>query len=102
MVAEQIVSRRLVDKVLLLEIIHPVEVRREEDVGRRHLLDLLGERRGGGVADHDLVSSLCLIFLCHVVERVLETRGGKHGDVGRLRRSPDEWRSKETKSNGKP
>jgi hypothetical protein len=44
---------------------------------------------------------LCLILLNRIVERVLEARGGEHGDVGRLRRSANEWRNEEPKSKRK-
>ena len=38
-------------RFLLREIVHPVEVGGDEDVGRRALLDLLGQRRARGIGD---------------------------------------------------
>ena len=50
-VAEQVAPGLRRDQVALGEIVHPVEVGRDEDVGRRALLDLLGERRARGIGD---------------------------------------------------
>ena len=48
-VAEQIHARRGADQAPLGEIVHPVQIGRDEQIGRRAVLDLPGERRAGGV-----------------------------------------------------
>ena len=45
-------------RFLLCEVVHPVEVGGDEDVGRRALLDLLGERRARRVGDGGLLAGL--------------------------------------------
>ena len=95
-VAEQIDARRLVDALLADRIVHPVEIGGDEDVGRRALLDLLGERRACGIARGDLDAGLGGEGGVDVVERVLHRSGGKHGEGlvlgrgGRKGRSPQD------------
>src|SRR5262249_13015590 len=72
------------------KVVHPIKVGRKEDIGRCPLLDLLGERRGGRVTDHDLVAGLGFIKLRRVVERIFEACCRKHGDVCCSRRGRDE------------
>ena len=74
------------DQVALGQIGHPVEVGRDEDVGRRALLDLLGERRARRVGDRRLLAGLGLPGGVDVVERVLQARGGEDRHVRRHRR----------------
>ena len=44
-IAEEIVARPGLNQLLVVEIIHPVRIRGDENVGWRALLDLLGEGR---------------------------------------------------------
>ena len=76
-------ARRRVDQVALLEVVHPVEVGGEEDVGRRALLDLLGQRRAGGVADRRGVAGRLGPVGRDRVERVLQAGRGEDHDVRR-------------------
>ena len=76
-VAEERHPRRLVDQAALLQVVHPVEVGGEEDVGRRRLLDLLGECRARGIADRHRLAARCAVVGDRGVERVLEARGGE-------------------------
>ena len=64
-------------RLLLGEIVHPVEVGRDEEVGRRALLDLLGQRRARGVGRRDLGAGLLGVGGDRFVERVLQARGRK-------------------------
>src|SRR5262249_47304271 len=89
-VAEQGMPRGGIDELLLLKVVHPIEVGRKEDIGRCPLLDLLGERRGGRVTDHDLVAGLGFIKLRRVVERIFEACCRQHVDVCCSRRGRDE------------
>src|SRR5204862_8241209 len=66
---------------LLLDVVHPLGVRRDEDVGGRPVLDLPGKRIAGGVGDRRLVSAGRLERARDGVERFLEARGGEDGDA---------------------
>ena len=60
-VPEQVLACRRFNKIVLLQVIHPVEVSREEDVGRRSALDLFGERRARCIGDFHGVAAFILI-----------------------------------------
>ena len=94
-VAEQRHARCSVDQVLLGEIVHPVEIGREEDVRRRAGFDLLGERRGRGIADRDVLAGLGLVGGHGGVERVLEASRGEDRDVGGMGKRRGERRGDE-------
>ena len=64
-------------RLLVGEIVHPVEVGRDEDVGRRALLDLLGERRARGIGNGRLLPTSAS-QLVDGIERVLEAGRGEH------------------------
>jgi hypothetical protein len=80
-VAEEIRARRWLDQVALRHIVHPVEIRRYENIGRRAIFDLAGERRARPIGDHDLPVGLAQIQRFGLVERILEACGAKHQDV---------------------
>jgi len=44
-IAEQVAPRRRLDQMPLFQVIHPVEIGRYENVGRRAAFDLLGQHR---------------------------------------------------------
>ena len=80
-VAEQIDPRRLVDGLLVDRIVHPVGVGGQEDIRRRALFDLFGQRRARGIAGDDLDAGLRGIGGIDVVERVLHRSRGKHREA---------------------
>src|SRR5215475_6221667 len=61
-----------------------VEIRRDEDVGRRPLLDLLDERVAGRIGNRRLLAGLALPLRGDLVERVLQARSGEHENVAAL------------------
>ena len=61
-------------------VVHPVGVGGDEHVGRRALLDLLGEHRACGIADAELDAGLGGVGGVDLVERVLHRGCGEHGD----------------------
>ena len=79
-VAEQIHFGVGLDQVLVGEIFHPVEVGRNEDVGRRAFLDLLGERRARRIGHRRLFADVRLAGGVHGVERVLQAGRGEDSD----------------------
>jgi len=64
----------------LVEVIHPVEIGRDEDCGRRALLDLFGENGAAGVGDCHLVAGFGFPAGGDGVQRVLEAGGGEDRD----------------------
>ena len=85
-VAEQVDARVVLDDLLLRAVVHPFEVGGGEDVGRRALLDLLGERGACRVARHHLDAGRLQERRVDVVERVLHRGGGEDRDGLVLRR----------------
>src|SRR5262245_59732181 len=83
-IAQQVRAGVRLDQVLLLAIVHPVEIRRDEDVGRRPLLDLLDERVAGRIGNRRLLAGLALPLRGDLVERVLQARSGEHENVAAL------------------
>ena len=79
-VAEQVDAGVVLDELLLLQIIHPVEIGRGEHVGRRALLDLLGQRRACGEARHRLDAGGLGESGVDVVDGVLHRGRGEHGE----------------------
>ena len=82
LVAEQVEAGVGLDQVLAREVVHPVEVGGDEHVGRRALLDLLGERGARGIGD--LGRGLAGVLgpgRGDLVERVLQAGGGKDHHV---------------------
>ena len=98
-------SVSLPDQVLVGKIVHPVEVGRDEDVGRRALLDLLGERRARRIGDRRLLAGVRLPGGVDVVERVLQAGRGEDGDLRlreRGRRRGEEHRGQAADESGEP
>ena len=81
LVAEQVDPRRLVDGLLADRVIHPVGIGGDENVRRRALFDLLGERGARGIARDDLDAGFRGIGGVDVVERVLHRGGGEHREA---------------------
>ena len=84
-VAEQVGARLHFDQVFLRDIVHPVEVGRDEHLRRRALLDLLGQRGAGGVRNRRLPAGLLLPLRVDRIERSLEARGREHHHISALR-----------------
>src|SRR5262249_35524366 len=80
-VAEEIETAVRLDQILLLSVIHPIEISRDEDVRRRALFDLLDERVARRVGNDRFLSSLALPLSCDVVERVLQACGREYNDI---------------------
>src|SRR5262249_17251866 len=80
-VAEQVETAVRLDQILLLSVIHPIEISRDENVRGRALFDLLDERVARRVGNDRFLSSLALPSSCNVVERVLQASGCEYNDV---------------------
>ena len=83
-VPEQVRARVGLDQSLLLAVIHPIEIGRDEHVGRRALLDLLDQRVAGRVGNRHLLAALALPLRGGLVERVLQACGREHEHVPAL------------------
>ncbi len=79
LVGEDVAARGLHHQVLALQEGHPVGVGGDEEVGRRALLDLVGD--GGGAAEGEAhgLAGLGGIGLAGGAQRVLQGGGGEHG-----------------------
>lgn len=85
-VAEKIEAALGLDEMSRGEVVHGVEVGRGEEVGRRALLDLFGEREGTRIGNVEVGAVRGLVGGCRVVERIFQARGREDGDaVGRPR-----------------
>jgi hypothetical protein len=73
------------DEFLALEVVHPVEIGRYEQVRGRALFDLPRERGGGRIRDRDALAGRPPVVGRDRIEGVLEARRGKDRDVGGLR-----------------
>src|SRR5690606_34015520 len=82
-VGEQVAAGTGGDQPLLRDVVHPGDVGGDEAVGRSALLDLAGERRGGGVGEPDRGSGLARVRRARLVQDVLQRGGGE--DRQRLR-----------------
>ena len=100
-VAEQVDARRHVDVFLADSVVHPVGVGRDEDIGRRALFDLLGQRRARGIARRNLDAGLGGVGGVDIVERVLHRGGGEHREALVLRQSWRERRSEQDREGEK-
>ena len=80
-VAEQLHFGVRLGQLLVGEVFHPVEVGRNEDVGRRAALDLLGERRARRIGDRRLLAASAFAGRVDVVERVLQAGRREHDDL---------------------
>src|SRR6185437_4612396 len=80
-IAQEVDARSGLDQVALIEVIHPGEVGRYEEVGRSTCLDLPRERVACAVGDHDAVAGGRLEALRLRVRRLLEACGGEYGDA---------------------
>src|SRR5262249_31111459 len=72
------------DQLALGQIVHPVVVGRDEDISRRAVLDLLGERRARAVGHLGAAAVLEQKETVRLIERILKTCGSEHHDVGEL------------------
>jgi hypothetical protein len=68
-----------VDQVPFGDVVHPGLIGRDEHVGFGALLDLLGQRRRGGIRDHNLIAAFLAPTGDYGIERVLEACRGEHG-----------------------
>jgi hypothetical protein len=83
-VAEDVAPAALAQVAGGLDRVHPLRTRRDEDVGRRPLLDLAGERRRAGIGDHHVVPGFGRPGRRHTVERAAQAGGGEdHHLAGR-------------------
>ena len=64
-----------------MRIVHPIEIGRNQYVGGRAALELLGERRTRSVGDADFVAAFLLIVRDRLAESVLEARCGEYQDL---------------------
>jgi hypothetical protein len=62
------------------EVIHPLLVGGDEDIGRRPCLDLPGERGRGGERESYRILVHGFIFGAKVLQSVGQARGSEHGD----------------------
>ena len=81
-IEQQVLARTGDDQVLLRHIVHPLLVGGEEQVGRRTVLDLFGQRVAAGIGNSHLMSGFRGERLDVLVERLLQAGSGKDGDVG--------------------
>ena len=87
-VAEQVAPARALDQMPLVQVIHPVEIRRYEHVGRRAAFDLLGQRRARRIRNFAMGATLPLEQLGGFVERIGEASGREYDHILRARRLP--------------
>ena len=80
-VAEQVHPGLGPDQVPGCRIVHPVEIRRKEDIGRRARLDLLGQRIARRIGHHRFPPVSACPGRADVVQRVLEACGGEDHDL---------------------
>jgi hypothetical protein len=85
-VFEQIEAGVPLDQILLLCVIHPIEIRGEEDVRRRALFNLLDERAAGRVGNDRFLSGLAMPLSGNLVESVLQACGREYDNILALRR----------------
>ena len=85
-VAQQVRAGPRLDQLALLDVIHPVEIGGNENIRGRAVLDLLRQRRAGGIRHHHLLAIGALKLLPGVIQRLLEARRREHRQVLRLRR----------------
>jgi hypothetical protein len=78
-IAQQILAAAVGDMAVLLQVIHPVGVGGEEDIGRSALFDL--PRQGGRCAERQChrYAGFDLIGIGHRLQAVGERRGGEDG-----------------------
>ena len=81
-------------------IVHPVGVGGDENIRRRALFDLFGQRRARGIAGHDLDAGLRGVGRVDLVERVLHRGCGKHGEALVLRQRRRIGRSAQQRKGG--
>ena len=79
-VAKQVLARVAFDEVFFVEIVHPVEIGRHEDIGGSSLLDLFGKGGGSGIRGRRQLARFSLPLGDRPVERVLEACGGENPD----------------------
>ena len=72
-------------RLRLCQIVHPVEIGRDEDVGGSAVLDLLGQCRTRRQRDADMLAGLALILRGDIVHGILEAGRGKYQDIMALR-----------------
>ncbi len=79
-IAQQVFARPLRDQAHFLEIIHPVRIRRQEDIGPRALFDLPGQGGGGAEGQGCGHPRLCLVSLGHQFQAIGQGGSREHGD----------------------
>ena len=73
------------EQILLGQIVHPVEIGRDKDIGRRRRLDLLRQGRARRIGGGGFLACFAAVGGVHLVERIFETGRGKNDQLGILR-----------------
>ena len=80
-VTEQVHAAFRLDQLSLLNVVHPIQVSRDEDLHWGAFLDLFGEHRARRIGDRGLFVSLLLPRGIDGIERIFEARGCEHHDI---------------------
>src|SRR5262245_9984041 len=80
-VTEQVHPAFRLDQLFLLNVVHPIQVSRDEDLRWGVLLDLFGERRACRIGDRGFFAGLFLPFGIDGIERIFEARGCEYHDI---------------------